>query len=248
LDRVASVLQDRFERISIKAPTYQSMRPEEVVLGLGGSLRVNLNGLIAESALRSIEAHVQGETEKLRPHAPFRLSHNGDFSLARVCYSLCRALSPAVVVETGVGYGVTSAFVLQALEQNQKGLLHSVDLPPLGPDADRFVGILIPEPLKMRWRLHRGASKRVLPQLLPQLTSVDMFIHDSLHTYENISRELQIVAPRLAPRSVVLADDIEGNSAFLEWAGRANPAFWTTMKEEGKNKLVGVSVNIAGCS
>ncbi len=246
VDRVANVLQERFERLSVKAPTYQTTQWKDLVVGLEGCLSVNLNGVIVESALHSIEAHVRAEIEKLRLHAPFRLSHNADFSLARVCYGLCRAMNPAVVLETGVGYGVTSAFVLQALEQNQKGQLHSIDLPPLGSDVDRFTGILIPELLKKRWRLHRGASKRVMPQLLSQFAAVDIFIHDSLHTYRNISRELQMVAPRLAPRCIVIADDIEGNSAFLEWVGHANPAFWATMKEEAKDNQFGVSVHIDG--
>ncbi|RMG03228.1 MAG: hypothetical protein D6735_08975 [Acidobacteria bacterium] len=72
-----------------------------------------------------------------------------------------------MVLETEVGYGVTSAFILKALEVNGHGTLHSVDLPPLGCDADQFVGILIPELLKYRWQLHRGVSRRVLPSLLP---------------------------------------------------------------------------------
>jgi len=64
LDRVASVLQDRFERISIKAPTYQSMRRKRL-FSVSGELAVNLNGLIAESALRSIEA-MSGRDRDLR--------------------------------------------------------------------------------------------------------------------------------------------------------------------------------------
>jgi predicted O-methyltransferase YrrM len=41
-------------------------------------------------------------------------------------------MSPNIVLETGAAYGVTSAFIVQALEVNRKGTLISVDLPPLG--------------------------------------------------------------------------------------------------------------------
>ena len=35
------------------------------------------------------------------------------------------------VVETGVAHGVTSRFILEALERNGRGFLWSIDLPPL---------------------------------------------------------------------------------------------------------------------
>lgn len=162
--------------------------------------------------------------------------------LARTCYAFCRALKLQVVLETGVAYGVTSAFILKALEVNNGGLLHSVDLPPLGHNADKFVGILIPEALKHRWRLHRGISKRVLSRLLPQLAQVDVFVHDSLHTYRNMQRELQLVTPYLARPAVVIADDVDGNLAFLEWVNSTCPAFWAILREVEKKSLFGVSV------
>ncbi len=84
-------------------------------------------------------------------------------SLTRLCYAVVRAQEPECVVETGVCYGVTSFFILAALARNSKGNLYSIDLPPLGQDADRFVGSAIPDgALKTRWHLHRGVSRRIL--------------------------------------------------------------------------------------
>ena len=138
-----------------------------------------------------MESEVAKRMQLLEGIAPFTTAHHADFSLARLCYIVCRLLKPDIVVETGVAYGVTTAFILKALESNGKGNLHSVDLPPLGKNAYKFVGYLVPEELKDRWVLHRGVSKRVLPKLLPQLKKVDIFVHDSLHTYWNIRYELQ---------------------------------------------------------
>jgi len=44
-------------------------------------------------------------------------------------YAICRKLKPHVVIETGVHYGASSAFILQALYDNNFGHLYSIDLP-----------------------------------------------------------------------------------------------------------------------
>ena len=46
---------------------------------------------------------------------------------------------------------------------------------------------------------------------------MDIFIHDSLHTYRTMKRELATVAPFLTEDAIGICDDIEGNSAFQEW-------------------------------
>jgi hypothetical protein len=154
-------------------------------------------------------------------------------------------MKPKVVLETGVAYGVISAYILMALNRNRQGILHSVDLPPLYSEADQFVGILIPDTLKSRWRLHRGISKRVLPSLLPTIVSqIDIFIHDSLHTYQNMHREFRLVASYLAPNWVVIADDVDQNLAFQEWVKANLPTFWCTIPEERKESLFGIALKI----
>jgi hypothetical protein len=241
-DRVATSLEVRMERLWMRPPTHQPGDWEEVIRGLEAHLRVRMDEVFREPALTKIEGAVRQEIEEIRADAPFSLTHCADFALARLGYAVCRAIRPVVVLETGVAYGVTSAFILQALEVNGAGTLHSVDLPPLGRGADRFVGSLIPAALKARWRLHRGVSRRVLPELLSQLGRVEVFVHDSLHTYRNMRREFRMVAPYLAPRAAVIADDVDGNPAFVDWVERAEPAFWATVQEAEKPGCFGVGV------
>jgi hypothetical protein len=195
-----------------------------------------------EAALEAIEDQVRRRIDELTPGAAFQLMHNADFALARIAYVICRALRPAVVVETGVAYGVTSAFILQALEVNARGTLYSVDLPPLHPHSDQFVGSVIPQGMRSRWQLHRGSGQRVLPGLLPTLPRVDVFIHDSLHTFQNIQAELELVTPRLNHRAVVLVDDIQDNRAYAQWVDRAHPTYWAVVGEMVKPALFGVAV------
>ncbi len=163
-----------------------------------------------EEAALEVENFICQGMATTPPRAPFRASCNGDRVLARLCYAIARAKRPKVILETGVCYGVTSAFLLKALSINGEGELHSIDLPPLGRDADEFVGMLVPQELRHRWALHRGTSRRLMPQLLPKLAPLDMFVHDSLHTYRNMRDEFALAWSALGPGGVLVSDDIEG--------------------------------------
>src|SRR5262249_30987585 len=52
-------------------------------------------------------------------------SMDADTSLGELAYAIARMLRPDVVIETGVARGITSAFVLAALEDNSHGRLES---------------------------------------------------------------------------------------------------------------------------
>lgn len=241
-DRVVNKLESLRERISRRARTYPSECWDETAEQIGASLGVDIGQYADEPELTAIEAHVRAAIAALPADGAFAPVHNADFVLAKACYVICRALAPSIVVETGVAHGVTSAFLLKALEKNGRGVLHSVDLPPLGQDGDRFVGIAIPEDVRARWRLHRGASKRILPALLREVGAVDIFIHDSLHTYRNIRQELETVAPYFAPRAMVIADDVQMNAAFADWVAASEPRYSATVREEEKESVFGVCV------
>jgi predicted O-methyltransferase YrrM len=241
-DRVLTLLEVQLERLWVRPFPYEIKEYQEVILEMEKLTSKEMTRYLNELNALRFEEKVRSQADEITPCAPFRLSHSADFTLARMCYAMVRAIKPNVVLETGVAYGVTSAFILKAMEVNNNGLLHSVDLPPLGYEADRFVGILIPDNLKHRWNLHRGVSKRVLPRLLQQVGQVDVFIHDSLHTNQNMRYELSAIMPYLAKPSVVIADDIDGNSAFLEWSESFGPAYWAAMQEVDKKAVFGLGL------
>lgn len=241
LTRVASSVEVRLEGLLRPRTNYSTEEWPEALSKIGKLLRVDFGSVVSDAGLKDVESAVQSRLQAIPIDAPFPLFHNGDFRLARLCYALVRALSPESVVETGVCYGVSSAFILKALEQNGTGALYSIDMPPLGSNADRFVGWLIPPDLRKRWRLFLGPSKDLLPRVLAQAGVVGMFLHDSKHTYWNIRRELRTVTAALAQRSAVIADDVEGNSAFLEWALQCNPPYWAAVAEESKDHLLGIA-------
>lgn len=242
-DRVSTFANVRSDSFWPEPTSYSPQEWRHVLLEAEKAIKAQLTSFLKEPALEEIEKEVRIRVQRnLSEGSPFLHSHNADFTLARTCYLICRATRPAVVLETGVAYGVTSAFILKALGVNGKGVLHSADLPPLGNDADHFVGIVIPAELKHRWRLHRGTSKRVLPSLLQQLEKIDIFVHDSLHTYRNIQRELSLVTPHLTNEAVVIADDVGDNSAFWEWTTNAQLSFSATVQESEKKSIFGIGM------
>ena len=166
--------------------------------------------------------------QRVRDYAPWavldaarvaRLALAGDPSLGEVCYGLVRALRPRVVVETGVAMGVTSAYVLAALADNDFGELHSIDLSPTSLVLNDRVGTAIPPELRGRWQLHPGSSRRLLPRVL-QLTagSVSVFIHDSDHRYGSMRWELERAWAALVSGGWLVADDVDFHTAFEDVA------------------------------
>jgi hypothetical protein len=59
-------------------------------------------------------------------------------------------------VETGVGSGVTTSFILHAMAANGEGRLWSIDLPPIG--AEQFAGSFVPQPLNFRSPSNRTSN------------------------------------------------------------------------------------------
>lgn len=134
---------------------------------------------------------------------------------------------PRVVVETGVARGVTSRIVLEALARNGLGALWSIDLPhPFEPTLRTQTAVAVPldSPLRRRWTYVEGSSRRRLRSLLRQLPSVDVFLHDSLHTPRNTMFEMTTVGQALAPEGVMFVDDIATHQAFDEFR-RTRPEF-----------------------
>ena len=200
--------------------------------------------VLGEPALREAEEDTRKLLKEIQAEDPFSPRWVADSLLARCCYLVCRLLEPDVVLETGVAYGVSSAFVLKALQENGRGALYSVDLPPLRREYERFWGIAVDGALRSRWRLYRGSSGRILPRLLEEVRTVDLFVHDSLHTYRNMRRESEAVWPHLRVGGALVADDVERSRAFGELRQK-NPALWRVVRDRQERPLHDRAVPIA---
>ena len=147
-------------------------------------------------------------------------------------YLLTRAFCPEVFVETGVLNGFSSAFVLLAMQHNSAGTLHSIDLPPVderirmqgtGPlPHGKAPGWAIPDGLRTRHRLSLGDARVLLPQILERQGSIDVFLHDSDHSYEHMMLEMALAWPCLRQGGWLLCDNVEQNRAFSDFVCGVN--------------------------
>jgi predicted O-methyltransferase YrrM len=112
-------------------------------------------------------------------------------------WCLTRNLRPAKVVETGVARGLTSRFILEAMERNGTGHLWSIDLPPTNPELQRQVGAAVEDRLRDRWSYIRGSSRRRLPVLLHELGQIDLFLHDTFPSHSSLVCEAEPLQPDL---------------------------------------------------
>lgn len=164
---------------------------------------------------------------------------------AVVLWALVRHLKPAVVVETGVCNGVSSAVLLEALTLNGNGRLVSLDLPEFTDPAlntfevwegkggaaipaGREVGWLVRDDLRKSWRVELGRTQDLLKPLLQELAPVDIFIHDSEHSYENQLFEFQHGFAALRAGGVLVATDITWSNAFED--------FWRQVRGSGARR------------
>jgi Methyltransferase domain len=175
------------------------------------------------------------------------------FAFERILiYLLIRYFKPDNVLETGVYYGGNSAFALQALKMNMKGKMTSIDFPDydiretnsnssrhsLVGDSELYTpnlrpGFMVPINLKERWNMIEGDSLAIIPTLNIHF---DMYIHDSDHSMQFLSNEMELAWNKLSDEAIFLVDDIDWSNAFYAFCAkkRLYPILFT---DNGKDNL-----------
>jgi predicted O-methyltransferase YrrM len=131
-------------------------------------------------------------------------------------YGLTRWLRPAAIVESGGYIGMSSAFILKALadEKLTTSKLYSIE-----SSQECEQGALIPNELRsvssgfvpMRGKVEDFLKRNEIP------SSIDMFLHDSSHSYRHMLWEFRQFWPRLRDGGLLLSHDVQMNAAFLEF-------------------------------
>jgi predicted O-methyltransferase YrrM len=134
-------------------------------------------------------------------------------------YGLTRWLRPAAIVESGGYIGMSSAFILKALadEKLTAATLYSIEL---SPECEQ--GALIPDELRsgsgvfvpMRGKVEDFLKRNAFP------SSIDMFLHDSSHSYRHMLWEFRQFWPRLRDGGLLVSHDVQMNAAFSEFIAK----------------------------
>jgi len=179
---------------------------------------------VAEGVTQALDLNISTVNEHLDNLPEFLVSENKDpgmtikwsatSELAATTYTLIKLLKPEIVVETGVGAGVSSWTILRAMEENGVGRLVSIDLPTPNTELLPEVGYLVPSDLRHRWELRTGPSQQILPQVLEELLEIDLFQHDSRHSYSNQLREYQTAWPFIKPSGMLVSDDVSNDALY----------------------------------
>jgi len=215
---------------------YQSMQNSSTKLYDYGSKQKNLENAIVELFPRSsvVIQDALSNTNKLQNHIadffasiksekfpskkkPYPTEYSIDDESGLFLYILCKETKPNHVIETGVAYGQSSMYILQALEENKKGSLHSIDAVFSPWQTKEMIGAVIPSNLKKNWHFNFGSAADKLNNIMTSLGSVDIFLHDSLHTYKNMMFEFETAWPYITNGGFLISDDIGDNNAFHDF-------------------------------
>lgn len=177
-------------------------------------------------SLLEISDKISHLIDKVFDQSDFKLSFS---QKEGILFALTRKFKPKTFVETGVAYGISTTVILEAMRLNNSGTLTSIDHPnknrkgysykdgtvdPIFLPEGKEIGWAIPEYLKNRWSLMVGKSSDILPQIDH---NVDIFYHDSEHSYENMMFELEWAYEHLSTNGIIGADDTNWNEAFQDF-------------------------------
>jgi predicted O-methyltransferase YrrM len=131
-------------------------------------------------------------------------------------YGLTRWLRPAAIVESGGYIGMSSAFILKALADEK---LATAKLYSIESSEECQQGTLIPDELRsgsggfvpMRGKVEEFLKRNAFP------SSIDMFLHDSSHSYRHMLWEFRQFWPRLRNGGLLVSHDVQMNAAFPEF-------------------------------
>jgi len=155
--------------------------------------------------------------------------------LGRALYTIVKYTKPKIVVETGVAMGVSSTCILLAMEETGVGELISID-------KQSRAGEIIPNKLKEKWSFHVGYSYDILPNL--DLKGIDMFFHDSGHSYKCMSFEFEWAYPRLTEGGILVSDDISWNNSIFDLSDKTGDTIFFIRTSKNRAKA---GVIVKGC-
>jgi predicted O-methyltransferase YrrM len=156
---------------------------------------------------------------------------DGGKNLFLLLCTYIRVVKPKVVVETGVANGVSTNGIMNAIKLNQNDcILHSFDILPQAKEAYKGDGL---------WEFHllRKPYKKNLLKTVDNFGEVDLWLHDSNHSYLWQNMEYELALSKLGNRGILISDDID---ASLAWSQNSKTCFNTSYILNDYRKFIGI--------
>ena len=200
---------------------YSTLEIEKCLKFIFPSLDIQKDDLLDQT--KKLELELQSFLEKIKKfefpskQKPYPTDYSILESSRLFLYALCKIIKPKIIVETGVAYGLGTSYILQALYENKSGTLYSIDSEFRPWESELMIGSAIPDELKTHWKFVKGSSTEKLKDVLKSVGKIDIFLHDSMHTYKNMIFEFESAWPYIKNNGFLLSDDILENNSFLEF-------------------------------
>lgn len=125
-----------------------------------------------------------------------------DEATAGVIYGLARLVRPKIVVEIGTAKGISAIVIAQALDDNNKGKIYTID-----PVEQELVKIAIRKSgLSHRIEYIIDYSYNAIPKL--NLPKIDFVFIDGDHSYENVLADFNLVKDSVVRGGLIVFHDV----------------------------------------
>lgn len=223
---------DRHEALRAEARVWASKRAvsESEALARVGVYRPD------SAAFPRVPDELGREGERRAKAAEVTMGGPADLDLL---YAAVRLTGARSVIETGVAYGWSSLAILTAMDEMGGGQLVSVDMPYAKMNNEPWVGVVVPEKLKARWRLIREPDRNGLKKAIAaQKGTIDLCHYDSDKSYVGRQYAYPLLWDALRPGGLFISDDIQDNFAFRDFCEARGLEFHVT---ESAGKFVGLA-------
>lgn len=204
---------------------------------------IQSNCLSFEAFARELDADLWEETQRvsssIAKHAQeilrtieFDLGGGGIYPFL---YFITRYTQPNCIVETGVAAGFSSSAFLSAIKANGKGRLYSSDFPYFRlSNPEQYIGVIVKASLQDNWTLYIDGDETNLPRILGEIDKIDIFHYDSDKSYSGRRTALSIISTAMRTDWIILMDDIQDNTHFIDHIRTTGVPEWAIFEFEGK--------------
>ena len=187
--------------------------------------------------LKLKEAFDETEKDRIEKIINDSESNFGGQGHTNLIYTICERLNIKNAIETGVAYGWSSGAILRSLSA-RNGQLISIDMPMLKQTDYHLIGVAVESDLRKFWDLRREPDRHGLPRAIKKMAgSIDLVHYDSDKSYYGRKWSQELIWNSLKVGGIFISDDIEDNTAFMEFVAYHNLHFNVL---EFENKYVGV--------